>query len=135
MTDPMQTEREALLPCPCCGASAYVAREHDPDDIAWAYVRCRGCGLRTRGKWYSAGNDCPQLYAEVRDEWNNRAESSALTLAKARIAELEGEKAALLPVVRRFVHIAQVSDSTLEFSLMADDLIDAARAALKEKGE
>jgi hypothetical protein len=62
-----------LLPCPFCAASAYVARERDPDDIAWGYVRCRGCGVRTRGKWYSAGNDCPQLYAEIRDEWNRRA--------------------------------------------------------------
>jgi hypothetical protein len=64
-----------LKPCPFCGASAFMAREHDPDDIAWSYVRCRGCGVSTRGKWYSAGNDCPLLYEEVRDEWNTRAAS------------------------------------------------------------
>lgn len=69
----MTNEEHKLEPCPMCGAGAYMAREHDPDDIAWAFIRCQGCGVRTRGKWYSTGNDCPQLYAEVRDEWNIRS--------------------------------------------------------------
>ena len=77
-------DQQQLAPCPFCGASAYVASETDYDNIRWHYVRCRGCGTRSRGKWHSPGNDCPQFYAEVREEWNRRASPSSSVLERAR---------------------------------------------------
>lgn len=64
-----------LKPCPFCGSTAYAVSETDADDISWHFIRCRGCGVRTRGKWHSPGNDCPQLREEVREEWNTRIHS------------------------------------------------------------
>ena len=64
---------DALLPCPVCIGKGSVDRQHDADGMLWVYVSCNKCGLRTRGKWCSSGNDCPLFYREVRDEWNTRA--------------------------------------------------------------
>lgn len=76
----MTALQAALKPCPFCGGVAYMTTEHDPDDITWHLIRCRGCGARSQGKWHSPGNDCPQLRAEVREQWNRRA---ALTVEPA----------------------------------------------------
>lgn len=62
-----------LKPCPFCGGSGVVSRREDEDGIEWYRVRCTSCKAEAEGKWVSAGNDCPQFYAEVRELWNRRA--------------------------------------------------------------
>jgi hypothetical protein len=63
-----------LKPCPMCAGPASIQRSRDADNTKWLYVECRNCGCRTRGKWTT--EECAIFYAEVRDEWNTRAESS-----------------------------------------------------------
>ena len=79
---------DALLPCPVCIGKGSVDRQHDADGMLWVYVSCNKCGLRTRGKWCSSGNDCPLFYREVRDEWNTRA---TLPTQSAGVEEQSGK--------------------------------------------
>jgi hypothetical protein len=67
-----------ILPCPFCGSTARMVFEHDADGISWIKVRCdaQSCHAEIPGKWHTPGNDCPQLYQEVRDMWNRRPDSS-----------------------------------------------------------
>lgn len=69
-----------LLPCPFCGDThVAIHSDHDPDDFGrFSMVRCHGCGAQSQGLFASHGNDCPQHYQEVRDEWNRRAPAAAL---------------------------------------------------------
>lgn len=65
-----------LKPCPFCGSEKnYIKTRYDEDgsDATWKFVECSNCGCRTRGKWFTASNDCPIFYEEVRDEWNKRS--------------------------------------------------------------
>lgn len=67
-----------LKPCPFCGTkNPQMKTSYDTDgsDAIWKYVECFKCGARTRGKWFTPGNDCPQFYAEVREYWNSRNDS------------------------------------------------------------
>jgi hypothetical protein len=63
-----------LKPCPMCAGRASIRHTRDADNTKWLHVECGNCGCRTRGKW--TAEECPLFYAEVRDEWNTRAESS-----------------------------------------------------------
>ena len=66
-----------LLPCPFCpdGGKPYIDHSHDPDGCYWAKVKCHTCGASSRGQWASDRSDaCPIFYAEVREEWNRRAQ-------------------------------------------------------------
>jgi hypothetical protein len=105
MTDPMQTEREALKPCPFCGHTGLIFSEGST--FRWRIAECQECGatageerIQTMGD-----GDAEAWETNCRERligaWNRRAESDeraselrslrdALTLAKARIAELEG---------------------------------------------
>jgi hypothetical protein len=104
MTDPMQTEREALKPCPFCGHTGLIFSEGST--FRWRIAECQECGatageerIQTMGD-----GDAEAWETNCRERligaWNRRAESDeraselrslrdALTLAKARIAELE----------------------------------------------
>lgn len=55
-----------------CGDLPKMKTEYSSDysDTTWKYIQCDTCRVRTLGKWYSKGNDCPIFYQEVRDEWN-----------------------------------------------------------------
>ena len=60
--------------CPVCGGKPFIRRSHDPDGMRWSHVECKGCGLRTRGKWVASSSDeCPIYFQEVWDEWPRRA--------------------------------------------------------------
>lgn len=62
-----------LKPCPFCGGKAQIARESDPDGGGTFYtVKCHRCGAETAPRFASHGNDCPQFYAEVREQWDRR---------------------------------------------------------------
>jgi Lar family restriction alleviation protein len=91
MTDPMQTEREALKPCPFCGeAPSTLERPDNIDGTEFFYAVACYCGGYSSCAHKMARRKTPeQAKADAIAAWNNRAESSALTLAKARIAELE----------------------------------------------
>jgi hypothetical protein len=56
-----------LLPCPFCGEAARMFDRFDADDIQWVGVCCtnRDCRAEVPGKWFTRGNDCPQLRQEV----------------------------------------------------------------------
>lgn len=64
---------EKLKPCPFCGGQARIGRSpcHD-EQGTFAYAVCRSCGAKSRDNYYGYGNDCPVLYATIRDEWNTR---------------------------------------------------------------
>lgn len=69
-----------MKPCPFCGEThPYIHTEYETDgsEAIWKFVKCQKCGARTRGKWFTRGNDCPLFYQEVRDEWNNRQGETA----------------------------------------------------------
>jgi Lar family restriction alleviation protein len=64
---------EELKPCPFCGGKAHIQRLADADGFGtFYYVVCTGCRAQSGSHYASKGNDCPQTYAEVRDEWNRR---------------------------------------------------------------
>jgi hypothetical protein len=66
-----------LKSCPFCGKKATLTHSYDPDGCYWAYIKCNGCEVRSRGKWTSVRSDaCPLFYEEVRDEWNTRAQAA-----------------------------------------------------------
>ena len=78
---------EQLKPCPFCGGEGRMNREADPDGFGYFIaIECRNCRARSRPKYYSNGNDCPQTYQECRDEWNTRPEA-----AQVRVKPLEWE--------------------------------------------
>lgn len=69
-----------LKPCHFCGNKRVLMKtDYDTvgNDCTLNYIECDKCGARTRGKWVSANNDCPQFYEEVRDQWNFRAEGES----------------------------------------------------------
>lgn len=66
---------DILKPCPFCDGNAHISKRWDSDgDHTWVYVYCEKCRVETCGKWYTGNNDCPNFYAEVRDQWNIRIE-------------------------------------------------------------
>ena len=64
-----------LKPCPFCGSdNVSIKTEHDPDGFGvFLSVQCGKCRARSGDKF--ASETCPQTYAEVRHEWNQREES------------------------------------------------------------
>ena len=67
-----------LAACPFCGGKSHIGRESDLDGFGTFYfVQCDKCRARSGQKYVSTGNDCPLFYAEVRDEWNRRAQAPA----------------------------------------------------------
>ena len=73
-----------LAKCPC-GAIAGMRTDADSDGFGrFVFIECGKCGLRSRGKYFSKGNDCPMIRQEARDEWNETFADHA-----ARVAELE----------------------------------------------
>jgi hypothetical protein len=81
-----------LKPCPMCAGRASIRHTRDADNTKWLHVECGNCGCRTRGKW--TAEECPLFYAEVRDEWNTRAESSPQA---ALVPEVGREEPVTLP--------------------------------------
>ena len=62
-----------LKPCPFCGGEARIVSEYDTDGFGEFHkVACRACGASSKHHFVSSGNDCPQYYQEVRDDWNMR---------------------------------------------------------------
>lgn len=65
-----------LLPCPFCGGHAYITSEADHPEYGsggrFYFVKCHSCRAQSGSKYASPGNDCPNFYAEVREEWNQR---------------------------------------------------------------
>lgn len=71
MTHHTEAER---ADCPACGGKPFIRRSHDADGMRWSHVECKGCGLRTRGKWVASSSDeCPIFFQEVWEEWPRRA--------------------------------------------------------------
>lgn len=67
----------SLKLCPFCGGDAYISKRWDSDgDHTWVYVCCAKCKVETCGKWYTGNNDCPNFYAEVRNQWNIRIDEA-----------------------------------------------------------
>lgn len=63
MTQNTDTER---ADCPACGGKPFIRRSHDADGMRWSHVECKGCGLRTQGKWVASSSDeCPIFFQEV----------------------------------------------------------------------
>lgn len=80
----MTSEAPELLPCPFCGGRGLMSREPDLDGFGtFLSIQCVACRGRSRPKYYSRGNDCPQTYQEVRDEWNTRADLHQQAIAAA----------------------------------------------------
>lgn len=91
MTDTTQTE---LLPCPFCGGKPYITIEHctDGSTFVFAFVKC-SCGAKSPEKGFTQGNDCPQLYAEVRELWNTRQPTGVAAEAVLQISDELVDKA------------------------------------------
>ncbi len=63
-----------LKPCPFCNGEARISTEWDTDGFGnFHSVKCGKCGAESKQHFASSGNDCPQHYAEVREDWNQRA--------------------------------------------------------------
>lgn len=66
----------SLKPCQFCGGKASIDKEYDMDGFGnFHRVECTKCGAQSKSHFATTGNDCPQYYQEVRDSWNERAES------------------------------------------------------------
>ncbi|CAL9962338.1 Lar-like restriction alleviation protein [Vibrio phage D85] len=62
-----------LKPCPFCNGEARISTEWDTDGFGnFHSVKCGKCGAESKPHFASSGNDCPQHYAEVREDWNQR---------------------------------------------------------------
>ena len=69
---------DTLLPCALCGGKGRIYRDSDADGFGTFYsVRCDGCQMQTGEMYASNGNDCPVMYAEVRERWNRRTTTRA----------------------------------------------------------
>lgn len=67
-----------LKPCPFCGGEARISTEWDTDGFgSFHSVKCGKCGAESAKHFASSGNDCPQHYAEVRSDWNQRHDTSS----------------------------------------------------------
>lgn len=94
-----------LLPCPFCGNVGFMSRITCEDGGGIFYtIKCGECGAQSREKYCSKGNDCPQFYAEVRDEWNTRPQPdtnppSEMEKANARLALIDTPPPAPTPTV------------------------------------
>lgn len=80
--DVMTSKDVSLLkPCPFCGCTKIGTHsERDFDDFGTYHaIQCHDCGARSRQRYVSDGNDCPQHRQEVRDDWNMRAASQVET--------------------------------------------------------
>ena len=69
----------AMKPCPFCGGTPHIASEYEDYSESggkFFWVRCGSCRAQSAKKYAAQGNDCPNFYAEVRDEWNQRFEQN-----------------------------------------------------------
>lgn len=83
-----------LKPCPFCGGEARIDTEYDMDGFGnFHKIECKSCGASSKAHFATQGNECPQYYAEVRDEWQKRAVNTALT-EHNRLLQLENEQLA-----------------------------------------
>lgn len=77
-------------------------------------IKCRQCGAKSRDKYHSHGNDCPQTYQEVRDAWNTRTDATKDGLSWGGF-DIKGDSKSL-DEVKRLVHIgSQLDDWRAEF--------------------
>ena len=57
---------EKLLPCPCCGSSDVRYLAENDHSLAWYFVECRKCGLRT-DVYSTKGKACAAWNCRVAD--------------------------------------------------------------------
>lgn len=90
-----------LKPCPFCGGEARIDTEYDMDGFGnFHKVECKSCGASSKAHFCSQGNECPQYYQEVRDDWQNRANDSQLTTITKQRDELGLHLGGLLTTLR-----------------------------------
>ncbi|AUR95339.1 protein of unknown function DUF551 [Vibrio phage 1.205.O._10N.222.51.A7] len=90
-----------LKPCPFCNGEARISTEWDTDGFGnFHSVKCGKCGAESKQHFASSGNDCPQHYAEVREDWNQRA--SGWISVEDKLPEKEGK------------YLCAFSDGTIE---------------------
>ncbi len=68
-------ETDDLLPCPCCGSSAYYYREaHDfyGFDVVLLVIRCSECRLSMESRDLLDSLDVPSDIRTMVDAWNKR---------------------------------------------------------------
>lgn len=60
--------------CPFCGNSAHLDRAYDNDGFGfYRFIGCSACNAKSREVFVTKGNDCPDLIAEVKKDWNKRS--------------------------------------------------------------
>lgn len=68
-----------IKPCPFCGGTPHIRSEYEEYSESggkFYHVRCGSCRAETGGKYAAKGDDCPNFYAEIWYEWNQRSELS-----------------------------------------------------------
>ncbi len=93
-----------LKPCPFCGGNPRIDTEYDMDGFGnFHKVECSDCGASSKAHFCTQGNECPQYYQEVRDEWQNRADD-ALTAEVERLTKIIEKDIQLYPVLKSLVN-------------------------------
>lgn len=76
-----------LKVCPFCEGEASIRSECDMDGFGYFHwVECKKCRARSANHFVSQGNECPQYYQEVREDWNNRPHENKLKADAVRDA-------------------------------------------------
>lgn len=104
-----------LKNCPFCGGKAHIDTEYDMDGFGnFHKVECLDCGASSKQHFCTQGNECPEYYNEVREDWQNRADND-------KVAQLQAEKAELMALINKSLETAEFykncsgNKSTLQF--------------------
>lgn len=114
---------ETLKPCPFCGGENIdLYKEPDIDVGGDFYSRkCRTCGARTAENY--ARETCPIFFQGLRDAWNTRADTDALTAAQEENERLREALVSIWETGR---------DHTINMNASSVRIDALARAALNE---
>lgn len=94
-----------LKPCPFCGGEARISTEYDMDGFGTFHqVKCTQCGASSRQHFCSHGNEDPQYYSEVREDWQERVDSEGVAQLKADNAKLLSSLEKMMSAIKLISH-------------------------------
>lgn len=112
-----------LKPCPFCGGKARIDTEYDMDGFGnFHKVECSDCGASSKPHFATQGNECPQYYQEVRDDWQNRTDD-----------KLKEENTKLKEMLKEIKHNFEVGNS--DHHEINDEMIPRIKQLLGDNNE
>jgi len=125
-----------LKPCPFCGSKGLVKRTPCFDGFGtFVAIACSQCGASAREVYFSSGNDCPDTYVTVRQNWNTRSDTAASAIRKAVEDEREACALAIVEPISEIVYDVWYKSKWPVSSHGHQNVYEAAQSAIRARGD